>query len=176
VLNVFHPKWDMTFNKRECHMKRQCCIFFIPQPLFRLTALATISLSNHYLFGYPQHKHITWFGRIGWNSRWWKCANHSATVWLRPEATTRILDDVSVQTMPLHWGWGCRTFQSASHIHGIHMWGVWAPSTAVDGYMAAHPCHYHHSHFSWFRRESQHPRWCKCANHATTLWLRLLKS
>ena len=36
-------------------MKRQCCIFFIPQPLFRLTALATISLSNHYLFGYQSH-------------------------------------------------------------------------------------------------------------------------
>ena len=28
-----------------------------------------------------------------------------------------ILGDVSVQTMPLRKGWGCRTFQTASHIH-----------------------------------------------------------
>ena len=28
-----------------------------------------------------------------------------------------ILSDVSVQTMPLQNGWGCRTFQTASHTH-----------------------------------------------------------
>ena len=33
-----------------------------------------------------------------------------------------VLGDVSVQTMPLHygWGWGCSTFQTA-HIHVIHI-------------------------------------------------------
>ncbi len=30
-----------------------------------------------------------------------------------------ILSNASVQTMPLHFGWGCSTFQTASHIHGI---------------------------------------------------------
>jgi hypothetical protein len=35
-----------------------------------------------------------------------------------------ILPDASVQTMPLHFGCGCRTFQTASHVHAIHIWGV----------------------------------------------------
>ncbi len=38
-----------------------------------------------------------------------------------------ILPDASVQTMQLCFGWGCRTFQTASYIHVIHLWGVWAP-------------------------------------------------
>ncbi len=39
-----------------------------------------------------------------------------------------ILPDAGVQTIPIHFGWGCRTFQIASHVHGIHIGGVWAPS------------------------------------------------
>ncbi len=39
-----------------------------------------------------------------------------------------ILPDASVQTMPLCFDWDCRTFQTASHVHAIHIWGVWAPS------------------------------------------------
>ncbi len=45
-----------------------------------------------------------------------------------------ILGDPSVQTMPLCFGWGCRTCQTTSHIHVIHINGVWAPSTALDGH------------------------------------------
>ncbi len=78
----------------------------------------------------------------------------------------------SVQTMPLQ---GCRTFQTASHVHVIHIWGIWAPSQVVDGHMASHSHHYHHRCFPRFVRVDWNPTWCKCANHALTLWLGLLK-
>jgi hypothetical protein len=55
-----------------------------------------------------------------------------------------ILPDASVQTMPLHFGWGCRTFQTESHVHDIHIWEVCAPSQVIDGHMAWHSHHYHH--------------------------------
>ena len=71
----------------------------------------------------------------------------------------------SVQNMPLHNGWGCRTFQTASHIHVIQIWGVWAPSTVVYRHMAAHSLRYHHRGFPRFGRVSRKSRWCKCANH-----------
>ncbi len=45
---------------------------------------------------------------------------------------TEILPNASVQTMPLHFGWSCRTFPNASHVHVIHIWGIWAPSQVVD--------------------------------------------
>ena len=38
---------------------------------------------------------------------------------------TEILDDVSVEIIPVHYHWGCRTFQTASHIYVIHILGVW---------------------------------------------------
>jgi hypothetical protein len=38
-----------------------------------------------------------------------------------------ILPDASVQNMPLCFCGGCRTFQTASHVHAIHTWGVWRP-------------------------------------------------
>jgi len=38
---------------------------------------------------------------------------------------TEILDDVSVEMIPSHYPWGCRTFQTASHIYVIHILGVW---------------------------------------------------
>ena len=34
---------------------------------------------------------------------------------------------VSVEMIPLHYHWGCRTFQTASHIHVIHILVVWTP-------------------------------------------------
>ncbi len=49
--------------------------------------------------------------------------------------------------MPLCLGWGCRTFQTASHIHVIHIWEVWVPSQVVDGHMASHSYHDHHRYF-----------------------------
>jgi hypothetical protein len=84
-----------------------------------------------------------------------------------------ILPDASVQTMLLHFGWGCRTFQTAFFFHGKPIWGVWAPSQVVDGHMASHSHCYHHSCFPRFVKDGWNPTWCKCANHATTHWLRL---
>jgi hypothetical protein len=31
------------------------------------------------------------------------------------------IDDVSVEMIPLRYHWGCRTYQTASHIHVIHI-------------------------------------------------------
>jgi hypothetical protein len=39
--------------------------------------------------------------------------------------------------------------------------------------MASHSHRYHHSCFPRFGNVGWNPTWCKCANHATTLWLRL---
>ena len=78
-----------------------------------------------------------------------------------PGELPEILGDVSVQTIPLCYSWGCRTFQTASHIHIIQIWGVWATSTVVYTYSYT------------LTRVSQKSRWCKCANHATLQSLRL---
>jgi hypothetical protein len=80
-----------------------------------------------------------------------------------------ILPYASVQTMPLRFGWGCRTFQTASHVHGKPIWEFEAPSQVVDGHIASHSHHYHHWRFSIFGKVGWTPTWCKCANHATML-------
>jgi hypothetical protein len=84
-----------------------------------------------------------------------------------------ILGDARVQTIPLSYSWGCRSFQTASHIHVIPIWDIWAPSTVVYRHMAAHSHCYHNRCFPRFGRVSQKSRWCKSANHTTKLWLRL---
>ncbi len=84
-----------------------------------------------------------------------------------------ILPDASVQTVPLQFSWGCRTFQTASHVHVIHIWGVWALSQVVDGHKASQSHHYHHRHFPRFVWVGWNPTWCNCANHAITLSLML---
>ncbi len=58
-----------------------------------------------------------------------------------------ILPNANVQAMPLHFDWGCRTFQTVSHVHVIHIWGVWVPSHVVDEHMSSHSHHYHHRYF-----------------------------
>ncbi len=84
-----------------------------------------------------------------------------------------ILPDASVQTMPLRFGWDCRTFQTPSHIHVIHIWEIWAHSQVVDGHTSSNSLHYYHWHFPRFGKVGWNPAWCKCVNHATMLWLRL---
>jgi len=45
---------------------------------------------------------------------------------------TEIPNDVSVKMIPLCYHWGCRTFQTASHIYVIHILGVeWSASVRV---------------------------------------------
>jgi hypothetical protein len=84
-----------------------------------------------------------------------------------------ILDDVNVKTIPIHYHWGCKTFQTASHIHVIHILGVWTLETVVDEHMAAHSHRYHHRGFPRFGRVYWNPRWCQCGNDPTMLSLRL---
>ena len=84
-----------------------------------------------------------------------------------------IIDDVNVETIPIRYHWSCRTFQTASHIHVIHIGGVWAPSQVVEGHMASHSHHYHHRHLPRFVRVGWNPTWCKFANHATMLRMSL---
>ncbi len=69
--------------------------------------------------------------------------------------------------------WGCRTFQTASYVHVKHIWEVWAPSQVVDRHMASHWHHYHHRCFPRFGEVGWNPTSCKCAIHATMLWLRI---
>ncbi len=64
----------------------------------------------------------------------------------------KILPDASVQTMPLCFGLGCRTFQTVSHVHVIHIWSIWEHSQVVDGHMASHSHRYHHRCFPRFRK------------------------
>ncbi len=80
-----------------------------------------------------------------------------------------ILPCASVQSMPLCFGWGCRTFQTAYHVYVTHTWGVWEPSQVVGGHMASHSHWYHHRHFPRFVKVGLNPTLCKYANHATTL-------
>ncbi len=89
------------------------------------------------------------------------------------ERLAEILHDASVQTSPLSFKWVCRTFQTASHVNVIYIWGVWATSQVLDGHMASHSHHYHHRRFPTFVRVGLNPTQCKCANHATMLRLRL---
>ncbi len=96
------------------------------------------------------HRHFPRVLGISWNHTWCK--------W---------------QTMPLCFGWGCRTFQTALQIRVIQIWGVWAPSQVVDGHMASQSHHYHHRCFPRFVRVGWHPTWCKYANNSSTVWLRL---
>ncbi len=82
-----------------------------------------------------------------------------------------ILPYANVQTMPLQYGRGCRTFQIASLISVMHLWGVWAPSQVLDGLMGSHSYCYHYRYFPKFVRVGWNLTWCKCVNHATMLWL-----
>jgi len=50
--------------------------------------------------------------------------------------------DVSVETMPLRYGSSYRTFQTASHIHVIHMYGGFAPQIDMEVHMEAHSHRY----------------------------------
>ncbi len=75
--------------------------------------------------------------------------------------------------MPLRFDWVCRTFQTASHVHVIPIWGVGAPSQVLDWHMASHSHHYHHGCFPRFVKDGWNPTCCKCANHTTMHWLRL---
>ncbi len=149
--------WNLTWCKCAKRMPLQGCRTF--QTASHVHAIhiwgvwATAQVVNGYMASHSHHYlhwHFPRFARVGWNPAWCKCAN-----------------------MPLRFDWGCRTMQTASLVHATHIWGVWAPSQVTDGHMASHSHHYHHRCFPRFVRVRWNPTWCKCANYATTLWLRL---
>ncbi len=125
-------------------------------------------MSMSYIYEVIEHLLRLWMG-IWLHTHIITTTDTSPDLWKLAE----ILPDASVQTMPLCFDWGFRTFQTASHIHGIHIWGVWASSQVVNGHVASHSHHYHHRHFPRFVKVAWNPIRCSCANHATMLWLRL---
>ncbi len=62
------------------------------------------------------------------------------------------LGKLAVQTMPLHIGWGCKTFQTPSHAHVIPIWGNWAPSQVVHGNTTSHSHRFLHRNYPRFMR------------------------
>ncbi len=98
-------------------------------------------------------------------------AIHSAStdLWKLAE----IQHDASVQTMQLCFCWCCWTFQTAFHVHVIHIWEIQGLSPVMDGHMALHSHCDLHRRFPRFVRVGWNPTWCKCGNHATAIWLRL---
>ncbi len=65
-----------------------------------------------------------------------------------------ILDDVNVKTIPLRYRWGCKSFQTASHIHEInhitHIQRGWAHWYAVHWHTSAALLH-SFTHTIWIR-------------------------
>ncbi len=125
-------------------------------------------MSMSYLYEVFEHLFRLWMGI-------WL---HTQTITTRETSLdlgelAEILPDTSVQTMPLCFGWGCRTFLIASHVDVIDRWEVWAPCQVADRHMASHSHHHHHRLFTRFTSIGWNPTWCKCANHATMIWLRL---
>ena len=59
--------------------------------------------------------------RVVWKLMSWRRANNATTL----------------------YDWGCKSYHTGSHIHVIHIQGVWVPSAVVDWHMNAptHPCH-----------------------------------
>jgi hypothetical protein len=70
------------------------------------------------LYIYMVFEHLKWL----WMGIWQHTHTVSTTE-VSPDLGefTEILDDVSVKMIPLRYHRGCRTFQTASHIHVIHI-------------------------------------------------------
>jgi hypothetical protein len=78
------------------------------------------------------------------------------------------------QMIPLHKQWGLRPTQSGSHIHIIHIQGVWQPSYAVDGHMKPSPLHIHGRCYPGFGKFlSKILSCCWAANDTITQAMRL---
>ncbi len=127
-------------------------------------------MSMSFIYEVCEHHLRLWMGT-------WLHTHTITTIDISPDLweLAEILPNASEQTMPLCFGWGCRTFQTASHVHDIliSIWGVCALSMVVDGHMASHSHGYHHRHFPRVVKVSWNPTLCKCENHATSFWLRL---
>ena len=87
--------------------------------------------SMSYIFKMFKHFKQLWMGI-------WQNTHTVITTNMSPDLgqLAEILDDVSVVTILLCYGWGCSTFQISLHIHVIHIQGIWAPLIDIDGHMA----------------------------------------
>jgi hypothetical protein len=71
--------------------------------------------SMSYIYKVFEHLKQLWMGI-------WQHTNTVTTTEVSPEGfPAEILDDVSVEMIPLRYRWGCRTFQTASHIYVIYI-------------------------------------------------------
>ncbi len=85
-------------------------------------------LSMAYIYELFEHLLRLWMG-IWLNIHIITTTDTSPDLWQLAE----ILPDAGVQTMPLCFGWGCRTFQTAFHTHVIYIWEVCALCQVVNG-------------------------------------------
>ena len=69
-----------------------------------------------YIYKVFEHLKQLWMGI-------WQHTHTVTTTELSPDLgeLAEILDDVSVEMIPVCYHWGCRTFQTASHIYVIHI-------------------------------------------------------
>ncbi len=72
--------------------------------------------SMSYIYKVFEHLKQLWMGI-------WQHTHTVATTEVSPVLgeLAEIIDNVSVGMIPLRYRWGCRTFQTASHIHVIHI-------------------------------------------------------
>ncbi len=180
-LSTFSGCWwtfGFTFTSLLPQMLPQICEIWLKSNLMQVCKpchykavepFQLLPTSMSYMYEVFEHLLTLWMGG-------WLHTHTITTTDASPDMLelAEILADASVQTMPLCFGWGCRTFQTASHVHVIHIWGVWAPSQVVDGHMSSHLHRAHHRCFSRLGKVGWIPKLYKFANHATTLWLRLL--
>ena len=69
-----------------------------------------------YIYKVFEHLKQLWMGI-------WQHTHTVTTTEVSPDLgkLSEILDDVSVEMIPLRYGRGCRTFQTACHIYAIHI-------------------------------------------------------
>jgi hypothetical protein len=79
--------------------------------------------SMSYIYKVFEHLIQLWMGI-------WQHIHTITTTDISPDLgeLAEILDEINVKTIPIRYHWGCGTFQTASHIHVIHILGVWTPT------------------------------------------------
>ena len=118
--------------------------------------------SMWYILKVFKHLQLIWMGL--WLHT---CTVTITDIFLNLGELAEILDDVNVLTMSLRYGWGCRTFQTASHIHVIHKgcfyvlnscgWAYGCTLTPLPPQTCSRIWE------SWLKSY----RWCMCGDHVT---------
>ena len=80
--------------------------------------------------GHPYHTYIRYLSTFNWYAGLYgstRTRYHHRRIPQFGRIIAEILDDVSLEMISLCFGWDRRTFQTASHIHVIHIYSVWTP-------------------------------------------------